>query len=212
MSSIEEHKLETKSEQASNLGKQILKLLRLTFLRSSRSEKLTIELQAMDSFLKTKSWLVHCLLMIFRVALVASGQTNLQLVLHRGGDKEHADAEHSNRLWRPQSGNSSESLYENAMLGVLYSGTILGVILDILIWRKRRAANALIYYELANFMIEGLCPLDYGDFRQFTLLATVLLTFIAVACGNLTLCAILSTSCQAVRDLIISPLMQASGQ
>ena len=46
----------------------------------------------------------------------------------------------------------------------------LGVILDILIWRRRRLAKWLFYYELLSILSQGFVPFNFGDFQLIMLL------------------------------------------
>ena len=38
----------------------------------------------------------------------------------------------------------------------------VGVFLDFLIWKKRKLAMSLMYYELVYMLLHGLVPYDYG--------------------------------------------------
>ena len=42
----------------------------------------------------------------------------------------------------------------------------IGILLDVLIWRWRKLANVLLYYELvSSFVLHGFVPYDFGDFH-----------------------------------------------
>ena len=43
----------------------------------------------------------------------------------------------------------------------------LGIILDILIWRRRKFANLIIYYEQLSAVIGMFTPHAYGEFDLF---------------------------------------------
>ena len=57
-----------------------------------------------------------------------------------------------------------------------------GVILDILIYKKRHLAKWLCYYELTSILIQGFVPFNYGDFMNLTLLQSLLQIYITMAC------------------------------
>lgn len=55
---------------------------------------------------------------------------------------------------------------------------VAGILLDVVVWWKRKHANWLIYYELISMLLQGFVPFDIGDFRSITLLFLVVQTFI----------------------------------
>ena len=46
----------------------------------------------------------------------------------------------------------------------------IGVLLDVLIWRRRQFANWLLYYELVSILLQGFVPFNFGDFQLIMLL------------------------------------------
>ena len=56
-------------------------------------------------------------------------------------------------------------LVEDAVVPVMATLVMLGVLLDLVSYCNRNASCLLLYYELFNFVVEGcLVPYDYGDF------------------------------------------------
>ena len=45
----------------------------------------------------------------------------------------------------------------------------IGVLLDVLIWRRRQFANWLLYYELVSILLQGFVPFNFGDFQLIML-------------------------------------------
>ena len=69
----------------------------------------------------------------------------------------------------------------------------IGVLLDIIIWRRRQFANWLLYYELVSILLQGFVPFNFGDFQLIMLLMLMIQTFITVACDlspNVICCTI----------------------
>ena len=58
----------------------------------------------------------------------------------------------------------------------------LNFLLCALVWRNRKFANWIIYYELMNnCLIQGFVPFNYGDFGHLINYMAVCSTFLAVA-------------------------------
>ena len=69
----------------------------------------------------------------------------------------------------------------------------VGVLLDVLVWRKRKFARYLIYYELLSAIVQGLIPLNFGDFESLTAVMIITNTFFYVGCdprSNIILCTV----------------------
>lgn len=45
-----------------------------------------------------------------------------------------------------------------------YAFIVIGVLLDIVIWRHRKYARIIPYLEIAVLFIQGFVPFNYGDF------------------------------------------------
>ena len=59
---------------------------------------------------------------------------------------------------------------------------VLGVLLDILCWRRRSFARLIPYYEGVSNIIQGFVPFNYGDFSRLILLTTILFVYASVCC------------------------------
>ena len=60
---------------------------------------------------------------------------------------------------------------------------VIGVLLDLLVWRRRNYANWLFNYELLNMLNQGLVPFHYGHFTlaiHTTFLVTI---YVLVGCN-----------------------------
>ena len=69
----------------------------------------------------------------------------------------------------------------------------MGVLIDVIIWRKRKVARYLIYYELLSTLVQCMIPLDMGDFESFVLMMLITNIFIWVGCdprSNIILCIV----------------------
>ena len=60
----------------------------------------------------------------------------------------------------------------------------VGIVLDFIVWKWRRLANVLIFYELLSFIIQSLVPFDYGNFDQLVIFITCLLVYMSTACNT----------------------------
>ena len=71
----------------------------------------------------------------------------------------------------------------------------IGVLLDILVWRRRHFAIWIYYYELLSLLNQHFVPFDYGDFANLMLLMAMLMSFILHSCDlsrNIISCTIVS--------------------
>ena len=59
----------------------------------------------------------------------------------------------------------------------------LGVLLNLLCWRKRSMTQLLIHYELVFNSVYALVPYDYGDSANFQAFYWTLCTFLFASCG-----------------------------
>ena len=57
----------------------------------------------------------------------------------------------------------------------------LGVLLNLLVWRKRKFARILTYYELTSNLIQTFCPFAYGDLMMMTLFLSIEHAFFVAA-------------------------------
>ena len=50
----------------------------------------------------------------------------------------------------------------------------LGVLLDLLVWRRRHLAGWLIYYESLSILVQGFVPWNFGDFQGLILIMVMI--------------------------------------
>ena len=60
----------------------------------------------------------------------------------------------------------------------------IGIVLDLIVWKWRKLANTILYYELFSFFIQSFVPFDYGDFDQLVLFITTMFVYISAACNT----------------------------
>ena len=60
----------------------------------------------------------------------------------------------------------------------------IGVLLDFIVWKWRKRANLILYYELISLIIQCFVPFDYGDFDQLVLFITSLFVYMSGACNT----------------------------
>ena len=51
---------------------------------------------------------------------------------------------------------------------------LIGVLVDIILYKHRKYANYLLYYELVSTIVQGFVPFNYGDFRNLFLIFIML--------------------------------------
>ena len=98
-----------------------------------------------------KSWVVHCILMLIRVAKTCLGLTAWQEAY------ENADQKIISELDEDKVNEFQPYLFV-AQIIIL----IAGVLLDLAILKKRELAKSLLYYECVCFLLDGYAPFNYG--------------------------------------------------
>ena len=59
---------------------------------------------------------------------------------------------------------------------------VLGTVLDIIVWKQRRYANLLIYYELLSIPCHAFLPLNFGNVTAQLLLMSYMWMYLLTAC------------------------------
>ena len=134
--------------------------------------------------LYTKSWLIHIIMMFSRIVYPILGIAYWQKA-YKGKDK--LDEQLLNQDFVDKS--------EPVIKIILISLIPIGVLLDILICRRRHLANLLFYYEMISILLQGFVPFDFGDFGMIMLLMLMIQTYITVACDlsrNVICCTVIS--------------------
>ena len=99
----------------------------------------------MERSLQTKAFVIHSFMTATRVFFSLLGQSYWQKGFN--SRKENPTLRH----------DFSENIESYVRIAIIVM-IPLGVLLDILCWRWRKAANALIYYELASTIIQAFAP------------------------------------------------------
>ena len=83
---------------------------------------------------------------------------------------------------------------------------ILGLLLCIIVWKKRHYGGCLLYYWLAYMFLSGFVPYDYGSLANFVHFVTYLGQFIAYA-SDMPLNIITATLVYLVTQLWQGPIL-----
>ena len=59
---------------------------------------------------------------------------------------------------------------------------VLGIIVDVMVWRWRHLAKYIAYYELLFMMVHGFVPLNYGDFKNMVHLMAMTFSWFLYTC------------------------------
>jgi hypothetical protein len=84
--------------------------------------------------------------------------------------------------------------WETYIKATLVGFIILGVLLDIVCWRRRELSSLILYYELVQYIVYGFVPLNHGDAKTFVVLMVTVYTYVAygVGLGPHLLCTVLT--------------------
>ena len=134
--------------------RQTKKLFRQTFEASTR-----LEFQKVSDLFANKSWIFFCLNMGSRIMNTATGSTTWQKAF-----KIWHEEPLQRSKFNAEFVEESEPYVKVAIFTLLAVGFLLGV----LVWRRRKFASLLLYYELVFILVNCLAPLDYGDFGGMT--------------------------------------------
>lgn len=82
----------------------------------------------------------------------------------------------------------------------------IGLILDLLTWRRRKIGNLIVYYEVLSNLVQAFVPFDFGNFELLVILQTYLMVYLICVCKT-GQSVIACTVGIAVTEFCISPLM-----
>ena len=139
----------------------IKQLLKETFYKGGPYEE---EMKVLEGGLRTKSWIIHITLMLSRVVFSSLGQSYWQKGFETRKD---------NPTVRQDVVDSIETYLKTTIIVMIG----IGIVLDFIVWKWRKVANVLIYYELFSFMIQSCVPFDYGNFDQLVLFITTIFVY-----------------------------------
>ena len=105
---------------------------------------------------------------------------------------------------------------ESVVKMILITCIVLGGFLDLLVWRNRKFAVGIFYYELIVFIIHGFVPYDFGETGDLLALFSLYMVFLGYACDlgrNVisTVCTLLITTI-AIMPLVNSEESNSFGK
>ena len=107
------------------------------------------DIEAVEEALYMKAQLAHVVVMLGRVVYPLMGLAYWQKAYEKLDEREDINLEFV---------KSSESIVKIAVVTMI----VLGVLLDMLVWRARKFANLILYYEMFGVLIQGFVPYDLG--------------------------------------------------
>ena len=147
--------------------RQVVRFTRQLFSETlSRRQSHKAEFKTVQSAFWTKAWLIHCVNMFSRVLFPLLGVSYWQTAYkgqERFADKINVDFVEQIRPY---------------IVTAIISLIPVGVILDIVAWRRREFAGWIFYYELVSNLVQAFVPFDYGDFRSVTILMVIMTLFV----------------------------------
>ena len=139
-------------------------LLRDTFFKTDfEGEK-----KSLEEKLLAKSWVCHCFHTMSRLALTASGTP-----YHKTAYEAEKFPEKTNEDFVQDSKATVQTLI------VCFS--LLGLILDIVVWRRSKFGSLIYPLEVLMLNTIGLAPVDYGNFGELVPLMTAWFSYIFYA-------------------------------
>ena len=118
----------------------------------------------------TKSWIFHIVVSLSRVIYPAFGVAYWQKAYSHDHDESMMNLEFI---------KLTEPIIKITTITLI----ALGLLLDILIWRRRKYAAWLLYFELLNVLLQGLVPFNYGHFTLTILCMTFVMIYVLVGCN-----------------------------
>ena len=155
----------------------------------SRSE----EYRKMQQWLNTKTLIISCFVCLTRVYYLLMGIAPWRLVY------DSLDKRNDIHIERAQA-------TEEFVLHAMISMTVVGIILNITILKKRNLAVVLIYLETLFVVLHSIVPYDYGDTKDAYLLARMIFVLFNFS-SNPKIDVWLLSLTQAVVQLVILPLI-----
>ena len=98
---------------------------------------------------------------------------------------------------------------EPYLTAILISLIPLGVILDILVWRRPHLARFICFFEIIFLVVMMFCPLDFGALHHYAWTVNIIVEYILF--GNFDgLSNIMFTIILLLRLLVIGPIISSS--
>ena len=127
------------------------------------------DIEIVDKVLYMRAWLFHSLLTFTRLVYPLIGISFWQKSYKTYEDREEINQEFV---------KNSESIVKICLI----TSTVLGGLLDMLIWKHRKFAIAIFYYECIVLLVHGFVPYDYGAIGDFFALLTIYSMFLGYCC------------------------------
>ena len=115
----------------------------------ARSQKKLVDVEVVEEALLLRAWVLHIAVMVSRVLYPLLGVAYWQKAYKNTEERDDINHEFV---------RDSENIIKFATCVMI----VVGVVLDILIWRKRKLANILFLYEIIYCFVYGFVPLDFG--------------------------------------------------
>lgn len=116
-----------------------------------------------------KAWITHMVMMLSRVVYPLFGNSYWQKAYKNYKKNDAVNVEFV---------VASEPHVKLAIMILI----VLGVILDVVVWRRRHLGKYIIYYELLSLIVQTFLPFNFGDFEGLALTMFVVQTNISTAC------------------------------
>ena len=92
-------------------------------------------------------------------------------------------------------------------MNTLIGGIPFGVLIFIVVWRKRNLAPLIFYYELIYLIFHGFVPYNYGDVLNWMILYSSYITYLAFGCGKMGTLIAMLTLTFSIQTLVQYPLL-----
>ena len=142
---------------------QVARLSRQLFIETmGRNHSCNSEFLSIQKFLFTKAWLIHCVAMLSRVIWPIFKLSYWQKAYE--GRKELKD----------KFDDEFVTATKPYVIPTIISLIVLGIVLDVIVWRRRHLAQWIFYYECLSNIVQAFAPFDYGSFSNlFWLMLTI---------------------------------------
>ena len=147
----------------------------------------------MERGLQTKTLIAHTVMMLSRVGFSSLGQSYWQKAFKTREENQFLDQQFV-ELTMPY-----VKIFIIALLPI-------GLILDLLTWRRRKFGNLIVYYEVLSNLVQAFVPFDYGNFELLVILQTYLMVYLICVCktGQSVIACIVGIT---LHEFCIAPLM-----
>ena len=75
--------------------------------------------------------------------------------------------------------NNSKTVVKYALIVLI----CIGILLDLAVWKYRKYAHLILYFELCNMCLHAMLPLKFGEVGNLLFLLSYIMTFIQYSCS-----------------------------